>query len=244
MLSTCRVRVPAGCPLHAPEAPEAQGSRPRGSARVDTCARAYQRKGTCRPREPRSPAARGAGECTRCARPIPIVPGHRRRRGGLECAQGRPARAARGREPVDGQPASACVGEQPVRRHWGQPRPPALLRPASARASAGRPPASAGRGGSRLMMVPCPGRSAGVLPGWLDPAGYLDRLSALRDLALGDLAQNQWRGQLAGPATSPSRAHQVHAEEVHDGQARHGGQAGRQARRTPMAPLCIAGSHL
>ena len=38
MLSTCRVRVPAGCPLHAPEAPEAQGSRPRGRARVDTCA--------------------------------------------------------------------------------------------------------------------------------------------------------------------------------------------------------------
>ena len=43
------------------------------------------------------------------------------------------------------------------------------------------------------MMVPCPGRSAGVLPGWLRrskyPAGYLDRLSALRDLALGDLAK-------------------------------------------------------
>jgi len=204
VLSTCRVRVPAGCPLHAPEAPEAQGSRPRGSARVDTCARAYQRKGTCRPREPRSPAARGAGECTRCARPIPIVPGHRRRRGGLECAQGRPPRAARGREPVDGQPARACVGEQPVRRHWGQPRPPALLRPASARASAGRPPASAGRGGGRLMMTPCPGRSAGVLPGWLDPAGYLDRLSALRDLALGDLAKKKpaegspgWPGHVA-----------------------------------------------
>ena len=192
MLSTCRVGVPAGCPPHAPEAPEAQGSRPRGRSRVDTCAARVPRR-ACRAQERRSLAARGAGECTRCARPIPMVPGPRRRCGGLECAQGRPPRAARGGEPVDGQPAHACVGEQPVRRHWGQPRPPALLRPASAGASAGRPPASASRGGGRLMMAPCLGRSAGVLPGWLDPAGYLDRLSALRDLALGDLAKTSGR---------------------------------------------------
>ena len=236
MLSTCRVRVPAGCPLHAPEAPEAQGSRPRGRTRVDTCAARVPAPSVPTPRAAYL-AARGAGECTRCARPIPMVPGPRRRCGGLERAQGRPPRAARGGEPVDGQPAHACVGEQPVRRHWGQARPPALLRPASAGASAGRPPASARRGGGRCMMAPCLGRSAGVLPGWPDPAGYLDRLSALRDLALGDLAKNQRKGHLAGPATSPSRAHQVHAEEVHDGQARHGGQAGRQARRTPMVPL-------
>ena len=61
MLSTCRVRVPAGCPLHAPEAPEAQGSRPRGRARVDTCAARVPTPSVPAPRaaQPGSPRRRG-----------------------------------------------------------------------------------------------------------------------------------------------------------------------------------------
>ena len=290
MLSTCRVRVPAGCPLYAPEAPEAQGSRPRGRARVDTCAarvpapsvptpraaqpdpwflpprllgrgpsvsrairsrrgasRSRQGAGGSNPRISRVARPPEAPRSARCARPIPMVPGHRRRCGGLECAQGRPRRAARGGEPVDGQPAHACVREQPVRRHWGQPRPAALLRPASAGASAGRPPASASRGGGRLMMAPCLGRSAGVLPGWLDPAGYLDRLIALRDLALGDLAETSGRvNWLARPRRPRVATRFTLKKYMTDKHGMEGKQAARRAAplqhlqhpySTPIAPL-------